>query len=116
MNNNDHKFNNFLNTAGHISSLLTIIGAAIGAVWFFVGLDKRISSLESQVQFLVTQPHRQISEMPPQYNDNTSPVEQACADLIRKATEANATNQFTAASSLESLISKLKCSSFVKDK
>jgi len=39
-----------ISSLGTVASYVTILGAAIGAVWYFFNLDSRISILEKQIQ------------------------------------------------------------------
>jgi len=39
-----------ISSLGTVASYVTILGAAIGAVWYFFNLDCRISILEKQIQ------------------------------------------------------------------
>jgi hypothetical protein len=92
-------------------SLVTIIAALVGIVWYVAGLDARLRQLENQVHTLTVAP--MIAASAGQAGTVSNPIAEACADLAKKAVEA-ASGHFIGASSAkaeaEDMMKALGCS------
>ena len=122
--------NKVLETIGWTSGLVTIAGAGIGLVWFFFGLDNRLSTLENQMQAIyqsvLSTPQSAVQE--PSENRVNQPVDaqttnnqlqklvETCAALaLRVATAYENGNPLTVADPLEKMMDKLGCNKIAKE-
>ncbi len=82
------------------AAVVGLIVAGLALIWFCVGIDKRISTLESQMQAVTITgalgqssvsfaPRENSGPTKPSTVIQVNPIAQACADLARQMAEKN---------------------------
>lgn len=124
------KVNKVIETIGWTSGLVTIAATGVGLVWFFFGLDNRLSTLENQMQAIyqsaLSSPPQSVAQDQPKNSPN-QPVEaratnnqlqklvETCSELaLRVATAYENTSPLTVAAPLEKMMDKLGCNKIVQ--
>ena len=112
---------------GWFSGLVTIAAAGVGMVWFFFGLDSRVSTLEGQMQ-AIYQSASSSSQVTANNasrdggdassgastNNQLQTLIETCSELaLRVARAYENTNPLTVAAPLEKMMDKLGCHKIV---
>ncbi|WP_129355055.1 hypothetical protein [Solidesulfovibrio carbinolicus] len=98
-----------------VSVLVTIIAACVGITWFFVAQDKRIATLENQMQSIVTQTPTPMQSSVTQFPGN--PLVNTCSDLASRAAQAiEQGSPTTVASPIAEMMNRLGCYSILNAK
>jgi hypoxanthine-guanine phosphoribosyltransferase len=111
------------------ASLVTILTGLIAAIWFVASLDRRIATLEAQMQAVtitssvrLSSPNSTTTAPPQESGPQTStqvvqvnPIAQTCADLAKQMAEKyKSASGVSALEPLDLIMSRLGCGKFAK--
>lgn len=103
----------FLSYAPPVASIIAILTAVIGGIWFLATLDGRVSALEGQVKALLVLPASGSSSGGGQGGSAqagvSNAIAQACADLARKEADLTASGFSGAGLSVREVARNLGC-------